>query len=213
MSRIKAIIFDFDGIIAESVDVKTEAFAEMYRPYGDKVVDNVVKHHEANGGVSRFEKFRIYHRDFLGFEIDDDKVNDLANQFSEIVLEKVVLSPYVTGAKEFIEKYYKKYDFYISTGTPTSEIEVILSRKGIRGYFREVYGSPQKKYSHVEKILKENQYSRNEVVFIGDALSDRDAARNNNIEFIGRHTTTEEIKKEKYLILDFMKLDKLLDTL
>ena len=54
---IKAIIFDFDGVIAESVNVKTEAFASLYEPYGKDVVNKVEQHHLANGGVSRFEKF------------------------------------------------------------------------------------------------------------------------------------------------------------
>ena len=61
VNRIKAIIFDYDGVIAESVNVKTEAFAEMYKPYGESILKKVVSHHEANGGISRFEKFRIYH--------------------------------------------------------------------------------------------------------------------------------------------------------
>mgnify|MGYP006077874289 FL=1 len=54
MNKIKAIIFDYDGVIAESVNVKTEAFAELYKPYGTDIVQKVIKHHEANGGVSRF---------------------------------------------------------------------------------------------------------------------------------------------------------------
>ena len=58
---IKGIIFDFDGVIAQSVEVKTEAFADMYKEYGKAVVNKVVQHHEDNGGMSRFEKFRLYH--------------------------------------------------------------------------------------------------------------------------------------------------------
>jgi HAD superfamily hydrolase (TIGR01549 family) len=203
MSKIKAIIFDYDGVIAESVNVKTEAFAEMYRPYGEDVVKKVIAHHEANGGISRFEKFKIYHQEFLGEEINQEKVDELAKQFSSLVLQKVVDSPYVRGAEEFLHHYYEKYDFYISTGTPTQEIEEILKRKGIRKYFKKVYGSPEKKTSHVQKILREKNYDNNEVVFIGDALTDRDAANENGVAFIGRYTTTELIKKEKQLIKTF----------
>ena len=31
--NIKNIFFDFDGVIAESVNAKTDAFEEMYLPY------------------------------------------------------------------------------------------------------------------------------------------------------------------------------------
>ncbi len=37
----QAIIFDFDGVIVESGDIKTQAFAELYRSYGEHVVTEV----------------------------------------------------------------------------------------------------------------------------------------------------------------------------
>ncbi len=209
MNKIKAIIFDYDGVIAESVNVKTEAFAELYKPWGEKVVQKVVAYHEANGGISRFEKFKIYHKEFLGIELDKNGIDNLARQFSQLVLQKVVDSPYVPGAYEFLSENYNKYNFYISTGTPTSEIEIILKKKGIRKFFKEVYGSPEKKSEHVKKII--DKYQKDEVVFIGDALTDREAARENGIEFIGRFTTTEEIKKEIKIIIDFYDLPKYLN--
>jgi len=33
-SPYQALLFDFDGVIAESVDIKTRAFAELYQEYG-----------------------------------------------------------------------------------------------------------------------------------------------------------------------------------
>ena len=59
---IKTIIFDFDGVILESIDVKTEAFKKLYQPYGSNISNKVVKNHLANGGISRYEKIKIYHK-------------------------------------------------------------------------------------------------------------------------------------------------------
>ena len=213
MNKIKAIIFDYDGVIAESVNVKTEAFAELYKPYGTDIVQKVIKHHEANGGVSRYEKFKIYHKKYLIEDIDQLKVDELANKFSNLVLQKVIDSPYVAGVYDFISSNYQKYDFHISTGTPSDEIETILKKKSLRIFFNEVYGSPEKKDSHVKKILKIHGYKNSEVVFIGDALSDRDAAKNNDIYFIGRYTTVEEIKNEKLLINNFLEIENVLKNL
>ena len=58
---IKGIIFDFDGVIAESVHIKSSAFSDLYKSYGEDIVKRVVKHHEANGGMSRYKKIRYYH--------------------------------------------------------------------------------------------------------------------------------------------------------
>ena len=211
MPDIKAIIFDFDGVILDSVDAKTQAFAELYEPYGKTVVQQVVKHHEANGGISRFEKIRYYHSNFLGTELSEIEIDNIADQFSQLALNKVLSSPYVPGAEAFIKKNYK-YDLFISTGTPKEEIEYILQKLKIREYFKKVYGSPAVKTEHVGDIIARNKYDNKTVIFVGDAATDVEAANANDIMFIGRNTTYPDILKEKYIIDNFYDLAKLLDN-
>ena len=54
------IFWDFDGVIKESVSVKTDAYLELFRPYGSDVCKQVKNHHLANGGMSRFDKIPLY---------------------------------------------------------------------------------------------------------------------------------------------------------
>ena len=44
----KLIIFDFDGVIAISNHIKTEAFEELYAKYGKDIANKVVSHHLLN---------------------------------------------------------------------------------------------------------------------------------------------------------------------
>ena len=62
-SQVKNIFFDFDGVILDSVDCKTQAFEKMYSKYGNDIAKKVKKYHLNNGGVSRFEKFRFWHKE------------------------------------------------------------------------------------------------------------------------------------------------------
>jgi phosphoglycolate phosphatase-like HAD superfamily hydrolase len=214
MNNIKAIIFDFDGVIAESVQVKSNAFAEMYSAYGAVIEKKVIAHHEANGGLSRFEKFRFYHKYYLHEDIDSEKVDSLAKQFSDLVLQKVISSPYVRGAYEFILENYKKYDFYISTGTPADEIKVILEKRELSKYFKAVYGSPDTKDKHVKEILANNGYNNDEVVFIGDADTDKNAAKLNNIKFVARiESQSSPLLSERFKVQDLTQLKKIIDTI
>jgi len=213
LNNLKAIIFDFDGVIVESVDIKTNAFAELYRPYGEEVVKKIINHNIAHGGISRYVKFRLYHKEFLGITLSDSKISDLSKKYTKLVLSKVVEAPYVNGAYDFISKNYRNYDFYISTGTPIGEIITILNRRGLDKFFTEVYGSPETKNTHVKEIMSKYNYSKDEVVFIGDALTDRDAARKNGIEFIARDTALKKLKDEKYLFNDFIELELIINTL
>ena len=181
---LKGIIFDFDGVIAESVQVKSDAFVALYSIYGKDIVRKVVEHHENNGGMSRFEKIKIYHESYLNKAITNKEIKELANKFSRLVVQKVIDSPYVLGALEYIQKHSTKYNLFISTGTPTNEMKQILVSKGIDKYFSEVYGSPEKKDEHIEKIMSKYNYHADDLIFYGDANTDINAAKKLNIPFI-----------------------------
>ncbi len=192
---IKTIIFDFDGVIVDSLEVKTNAFAEMYKPFGEEVVKKVVKYHLENGGVSRFEKFKLYHKNFLGIEVAENEIKGMVKDFSTLVLDKVIKAPYVLGAKEFIEANYDKYMMFISSGTPEFELKEICIRRGINEKFKGIYGSPSKKSTHVKKILSDWKLNSDEVLFIGDSLSDYEAAEQNDLHFLPVGNTLKSIDK------------------
>jgi phosphoglycolate phosphatase-like HAD superfamily hydrolase len=181
---LKGIIFDFDGVIAESVQVKTDAFATLYEQYGDNIVNKVIEHHEANGGMSRFEKIKLYHESYLKKVINNNEVEELATRFSELVVKKVIDSPYVPGVLDYIQNSHKQYKLFISTGTPTNEMKMILTGRRIIQYFEDVFGSPEIKDLHIEKILSIYKYIPDELIFYGDATVDIDAADKANIPFV-----------------------------
>lgn len=182
----QAIFFDFDGVLCECMDVKTEAFAQLFEPFGKKVVKKVVNHHVKYGGISRYKKIEYYYKEFLNKDISEDKVNELAQKFSELVFEKVIASDLVKGVKDFLEKFYKKLDLYIISGTPQGELDKIVEKKDIRKYFKGVFGSPVTKPIHAKRIISENDYDISKVLYVGDSLSDYKDSQEAGIQFLGR---------------------------
>jgi beta-phosphoglucomutase-like phosphatase (HAD superfamily) len=87
---IKAIIFDFDGVIVESVDIKTKSFKKLFEPYGKEIVKKVIEHHLKNTGVSRFEKFNYIYKNILNRKLTKDKFDSLCKKFSDLVVDEVV---------------------------------------------------------------------------------------------------------------------------
>ena len=127
---LKGIIFDFDGVITESVHIKSEAFAELYAPYGESLVQKVVKDHQRNEvGLSRFELFRYYHKKYLNIDISKLNEKKLISQFSKLVINKIIQAHYVNGVIEYINNCFNYYKLFISTGSPTDEIKIILKKK------------------------------------------------------------------------------------
>ena len=183
---IKGIIFDFDGVITESVHIKSAGFSEIYKPYGPATVKKVVKHHEANGGMSRFEKIKYYHETFIDIILSNQEISYFANQFSKYVVDRVVRAQYVPNALEFIKYSYGNYKLFISTGTPTTEMKNILKLKKIIRHFTGVYGSPALKNDHVKVICSEYNLKSDELLFFGDSKTDMEAAAEHGIKFILR---------------------------
>ena len=182
----KAIIFDFDGVISESVEIKTEAFRDMYTLYGKEVSDKVVDHHLKNGGMSRFEKIPFYHRSFLGKDLSKSQIVDLSNKFSNLVIKKVAECPLVKGSLSLLSLLYREKLLFISTGTPEKEINQILKKRKLNKYFIEILGSPSSKEDHIKTILRKYKLKKTDILFIGDAETDMKAAETFHINFILR---------------------------
>ena len=62
---IRAVVFDFDGVLVESIETKTNAYACLFECEGEEIVRRVVEYHLKHGGVSRFEKFKFIYREIL----------------------------------------------------------------------------------------------------------------------------------------------------
>jgi len=211
--KYRNIIFDFDGVLAESVHIKTQAFSQIYSEYGENIANKVVKHHKANGGMSRYEKFPYYHKNFLNIDLSEEDINQLSDDFSKLVIEGVINAEEVNGALLFLKKNDKRCKYWIVSATPENEIIKIAKKRGIDGLFVKIFGSPEKKPNIVKKILIDYNISKNETVFLGDAMSDLEAAKINNIDFILRSTIeNKSLFKNKNMdrFTDYYELDKIL---
>jgi HAD superfamily hydrolase (TIGR01549 family) len=182
----QAVFWDFDGVVVDSVDVKTRAFAKMFSQYGPHVEQAVVDYHLANGGISRFQKFRHYYNNILNRSISEEELARLSVEFSSLVYQEVLTAPFVKGALETLEKLKKnKIPCFIVSGTPQEEIVLIVNKRVLSEYFCEVHGSPRVKTEIVHDIIKRFNYSPPNCLFLGDAITDYEAAKENGVHFIG----------------------------
>ncbi|GKS70050.1 haloacid dehalogenase superfamily, subfamily IA, variant 1 with third motif having Dx(3-4)D or Dx(3-4)E [Nitrosomonas sp. PY1] len=183
----QAIIFDFDGVVVESGKIKTQAFANLYRSYGEDIVTKVVEFHMQNGGVSRYHKFRYFQEYYLNKPpLTEVEEKQLDSRFSELVVEAVIAAEGVPGAIELIRQQAKKIPLFIASGTPENELKVIVERRGLNSYFKEVRGSPESKKNIIAEILIKHALHPKNVLVIGDAMTDYEGAAANNTVFLGR---------------------------
>ena len=210
---IKAVIFDFDGVLVESAEIKTEAFGQLFSAYPGKVHE-IVEYHKRNMGISRYVKFRYFYKNILGRKLSNDEEMELGEKFSQIVLEKILKAPFVAGTLDFLDKYHKKIPLFIASGTPDDELQYIVEKRDISRYFKEIHGTPRKKTEIVLDILSRYSWNASEAIFVGDAESDLKASRETGVRFIARISPgNDDLMDCSLKIKDLYALGKMIENL
>lgn len=183
---LKAIIFDFDGVLVESVPIKSNAFRELFCDYPEHL-DAFIKYHEYQGGVSRFVKIRYFFETYLKKNFTADELALWCQRYSQLVVQHVVLAPSVLGTETLLEYCAQRWDLFVVSGTPHEELAAIVKERNMLSYFKGLYGSPATKKDHVGRIMAQGGYLPNEVCFVGDSVTDYEAAKAFHIPSIIRH--------------------------
>jgi beta-phosphoglucomutase-like phosphatase (HAD superfamily) len=73
----KTLVFDCDGVILDSNQIKTEAFNRVGLQFGSEAANELVSYHLQHGGVSRYQKFEYFWVDVLHRTYDVEKIEDV----------------------------------------------------------------------------------------------------------------------------------------
>ena len=213
-SSLDAVIFDFDGVIVESIDIKTKAFCALFADEPEHV-EAITTLHLANTGIDRLVKFDMIYRDILRRPLSAEARVALADRFAALVVEKVVACPLVAGANDLLEGLKPLLPCCIVSGTPELELREIVKRRGLASYFHEVRGSPRDKTSLIAELLTTYGWRPNRVVMIGDAMADLEGARHNGLAFIGRLSSHADnpFPPETMVVSDLTNVQNLLASL
>lgn len=195
--RAGLVFWDFDGVIKDSVEVKASAFEALFLPFGGETAQRVRRHHEANSGMSRYEKVPIY-LEWAGERTDAINVEEYCERFSQRVLQAVIDAPWVPGVREYLLANHGRQRFVLVTATPEGEIRKILDAIDIDKCFCEVHGAPTSKVAAMAWALERLNCDPATALMVGDAEADMVAARENSISFLLRRTPLNTTLQARY---------------
>lgn len=184
--KYKVILWDFDGVILNSNAVREMGFERVLADYPSEKVERLLEYHRANGGLSRYAKFRYFFEKVLNQAISEEGIQELATSFS-VIMKELLTNPelLIMDTLNFIQQNTKGYDMYIISGSDQSELRFLCGELKISQYFKSINGSPASKNTLVEQVIATNQYAKSDCVLIGDSINDADAAHVNGIDFFG----------------------------
>jgi len=204
---IKNIIFDFDGVILDSVPVKTEAFRKLFENYPQDKVNQLIEYHLVNGGKSRYVKIKYFFNEILKQDISENEILQYAQKYSKLTKQELSNKKYlIEDTLNFIMNNHKNYNMHIASGADENDLKYICDRLGLEKYFLSINGSPMIKGIIVQEILEQNNYLREETILVGDSINDYEAAKANSIEFYGYNN--ENLMQYNY-IKDFKCIENI----
>ena len=188
INAYKSIIFDCDGVILDSNKVKSNAFYECALPFGNAAAEQLLAFHIANGGVSRYEKFRYFLSDIVPETASkcsgnlDIFYNDLLKSYQDKVIAGLVNCKVAPGLNQ-LRTQTTRSTWCVVSGGDQSEVRDILRKKGLAQLFDGgIFGSPDSK----TKILAREIQKQNIILpalFLGDSKYDYESSKISAVDF------------------------------
>lgn len=206
--KYKHIFFDFDGVLVESNTVRIEGFRVLFKNYAQDLVEQLIRYVTVNSGRSRFDKINYFFLEILNRKVNNKTVLRLAKDYSEIVKKKVIKSPPVKGAIEFLSANYGRFDFIVVSNSDQKELREICAERNIARFFKKILGSPKDKRDNIKLLLAKTGWDRSSCLLIGDSIEDLTAAEFNGIDFIARDSGLYKwgVEKNVQVIKDLTEL-------
>lgn len=184
LSDYQTFLFDCDGVILDSNSVKSDAFYELACPFGEDVAREFVRYHKSLGGVSRFEKVRHFVNVMLGEVGNETMVTDLVSKFGDIVSQRLAECKECPGIRDLLRLVQKSgANAHVVSGGLQSELEFVLSKKGLAPFFSTINGSPRTKNQILSDLIKSGAVAR-PAIFFGDSRQDHLAAEVASVAFV-----------------------------
>jgi phosphoglycolate phosphatase-like HAD superfamily hydrolase len=186
-NRLQVLILDFDGVVVESNDVKTQAFEHVFAQFPQHANAMMAYHHE-HVSLTRFTKFD-HLADLFGRSDDAQLKAEIAADFSNQVLTGMMKVPLVPGAEAFLQWANTRFPIYLASVTPESELKLILGERNLTPWFKAVYGCPPwtKSKAIFDVLLMEHVPPEN-ALLIGDSAGDQLAATETGVKFLARNS-------------------------
>lgn len=169
------LALDFDGVFLDSLELKGEAFADLFVNNESRVRKDIINHHLNNPSLTRNEKIKIYYSWFNKKKISFNILNRLLNTFAKDVSGKILKikpSKFILG----LLKFRLESSNYIITRSIEDEVSEYLYKYSLDKYIRRIYDCKYKKTEALILISECNGVNPEQITFIGDSVQDKESA-------------------------------------
>ena len=218
---IKCVVFDFDGTLVDSNDIKREAFFEVARPWDSsgKVVEEIFERWPA---ANRYEKTRRIAEELIGRKLlpanpsTEDWAARLAEDYTARCEAAIAQCAEMPGATTALEKLSEKgLHLFVNSATPVIPLRRLTKLRNWGHFFQAVYGAESTKAENLQSIAAQSGVDRTEIIHVGDQLDDQGGAETFGCYFIAMTAGNAKspVRNSPLLVEDLRDLPALLDRI
>ncbi len=180
---IRVAVFDCDGVLLDTMTAKVDAFRQWvlacWPDYESVFIDNVM----SSFGRSRVFQIEWFFRHCLDLAPDAETLKAEVERFTAICEPLCEQAGWLSGSSEFVTICQEAgIPCYVLSGTPQQPLEQMVAAHHGTDRFRAIIGSPPAKPESLAAILTREAVCAEQVLFVGDAEADAQAA-----ESVGAH--------------------------
>ncbi|MFO7836706.1 MAG: HAD hydrolase-like protein [Candidatus Thorarchaeota archaeon] len=171
--RCKAVIFDFDGTLADSMPFLQKIGVKLMQEYFDLSKAEATRRYRSTTGLPYEQQIE------MNFP-DSPQNNQAIEEFERKKIQNIFEQDLFPDASDTVKTLHKKnFDLFVSSSTFESTIVEYFQRKSLLKYFKEIMGYRrgfEKGADHFMHVESQYDISLDEIVFIGDSLKDYERA-------------------------------------
>ncbi|MDQ7837088.1 MAG: HAD family hydrolase [Thermodesulfobacteriota bacterium] len=177
MARIKAVVFDWDGTIVNTMPLKINNAASMFEEIYNADAENVSLSYRKYSGVSRKELFNLIAIENMGRELSLLEFNRLSSEFTlrntTSYKENRVFDEKNRELLQWLAA--RGFELFVSSSAVKEEICELAVFLDIKKYFKEMLGASGdfiKGKAHMSYIKNKYGLKTDQIMFVGDEKAD-----------------------------------------
>ena len=209
VTEIDAVVFDCDGVLLETIPAKLQAYMDWVPPEHAAHREEFRAHNLKSFGKSRSLQLRYFYEELVGRVVSEAFLAGEVSRFAEICEPLCEAAPWAEGSHEFVEACREAgAATFVLSGTPQKELVAMLAQRDAMGLFQRVMGFPETKTGGLLRVVGEGGFSRERILFVGDAEKDASAAAEVGVHFVYRPSEADrpitEVRTEARNLVDLL---------